>query len=153
MELVRYKYVPGPCRVCGAAPRFKGTWVACSDPLCHLRHYRQTRVTWPRKRVIDFKATFLEIGKLSAEGCLLLAAIVSVCAVLLMLGGCTSGDGAPVDVSAKSQSTVPLSVPAAEFCTLERIYCLTRYKAGMFCFPPTELAAFRACNRLAGGAQ
>lgn len=88
MELLKYRFIPGACRACGARPLVRDRWCKCSDPMCPLSLQRNTVNLWPRRRVIDVRATFLEIGKLSAEGVLLLAAIVSVGVALLLVTGC-----------------------------------------------------------------
>lgn len=146
MDVVVYTFVPGPCRVCSAAPKVKGNWVACSDPLCPLSHYRQTRVTWPRKRVIDWKETLLGVGALTGQGIAFLAVLTVIMALLLLLTGC---DRNAEKVTAVKVATVKL--PLDEYCSLERVYCLSRYSAGLYCFPPSEPAAIQACDRIAGG--
>lgn len=146
MDVLIYKFVPGPCRVCSAAPKVKGNWVACSDPLCPLSHFRQTRVTWPRQRVIDWKETLLGVGALTGQGIAFLTVLTVIMGALLLLVGCER----PEQVPSASAPAVTQTIPLAEYCTAERFYCLSRYNAGLQCFPPTVVAASLACDRIAG---
>lgn len=80
-----YKFTPGPCRICGARPHFRGQWVVCTDPLCHMSRHPTTVQCWPRARVVDVPATLLVVGMVCSGGFCLGAAIAAVWFLLGML--------------------------------------------------------------------
>lgn len=82
MTFPLHKFTPGPCRVCGARPRVRGQWVACTDPMCHMSRHPITVQCWPRARVVDWQATLLA-GGMVAAGAFCLVLIIG-CAWYLM---------------------------------------------------------------------
>lgn len=59
--MIRHKYVPAVCRICGSDPVHDAQWVKCTNPLCNLSQHKTHVVSWPRKAVIDWRATVADM--------------------------------------------------------------------------------------------
>lgn len=59
--MIRHRYVPAACRICGSDPVHDAQWVKCTNPLCNLSQHKTHVVSWPRKAVIDWRATLADI--------------------------------------------------------------------------------------------
>lgn len=87
MELVIYKYIPGPCRVCGTSPSVQRRWVMCKNLHCPKSQHRSPQNLWPRKQVIDWPATLKLHGLTYFQAFAMFAVIGIFCALLVLVGG------------------------------------------------------------------
>ncbi len=87
MQLLAYKFVPGRCRLCGRLPDVRGEWVICRDAHCRLSTFRSRATLWPRRMVIDWRATAILWGVTTGQALLMLSVLATFCALLVLAGG------------------------------------------------------------------